>query len=103
MYNNPADKEPCQSRLPQLTSAHEKQFTTIGLTQGLKRFIAHKVNRFSINHYGHATARYMEDTVIEEDENTNPKLTEKFFLKKKYAFAINSMHRKNDNFNSTGL
>ena len=81
MYNKPADNEISQSRLPQLTTAlHEKQFTTLGLTQTLNRFVAEKPNRFSIKHYNHAIARYMEDTVREEDENTNPQLTEKIFL-----------------------
>ena len=62
----------------QLTTAlHEKQFTTKGLTQTIKRFVAQKTNRILINHSDHAIVRCMEDTVIEEDEKTNPQLTEK--------------------------
>ena len=67
LYNNPEDNGICQSRLHQLTIAlHEKQFTTIGLTQTFNRFIAQKNKRFSINHYVLKIARYMEDTIIEE-------------------------------------
>ena len=82
LYNNPDDNEICQSRLHHLTRAlHEKQFTIIGLTQPLNRFVAQKANRISINHYDHAIARYMEEKVLEEDENTIPQITEKFFIK----------------------
>ena len=63
LYNNQEDNDLCQSRIDHLATAlHEKQFTTIGLTQTLNRFVAQKANQFSINHYDHATARYMEDT-----------------------------------------
>ena len=41
--------------------------------QTLNRFVAPKAKQFSINHYDHAIARYMEDTFLEDDENTNPK------------------------------
>ena len=40
----------------------------------------------------------MEDTVIEEDQNTNPQLTENFFIKLEYVFVINSMNKKKDKF-----
>ena len=74
---NPEDNELCQTQLHHLiTELHEKQFTTIGLTRTLNRFVAQKANRFSINHYGHAIARYMDD-----DENTNLQQSDKFFIK----------------------
>ena len=80
MYNNPEDNGFCQSRLHQLTIArHEKQFTTIGLTQTMNRLVAQKAIRFSINHYDHAIAQYMEDTIVEEDKDTGAQLTENFF------------------------
>ena len=63
------------------TALHEKQFTTIGLTQTLNRFTAKNANRFSINHYDHAIAQYMEDTFLEDDTNTNPQVTENFFVR----------------------
>ena len=73
LYNNQEDNEICQTRIHHLITAfYEKQFTTIGLTQTLKRFVAWKTNRFSINHYDQAIARYMEDTFLEDDTNTNP-------------------------------
>ena len=51
------------TRLHHLTTAlHEKQFTTIALTQTLNRFNRQNANQFSINHYDHAIGRYMEDT-----------------------------------------
>ena len=99
MYNNPADNEICQSRLHQPTKAlHEKQFTTIGLTQTSNSFVAQKANRMSIKQYDHAIGRYMENTVIEEDENTSTQLTEKIFIKSEHVFVINSMKKNYDNF-----
>ena len=66
LYNNPDDNEFCHTRLHHLTTAiEEKQFKTIGLTQTLNRFFVIKANRFFINHYHHAIARYMEDTFLE--------------------------------------
>ena len=104
LYNNPADNGICQSRLHHLTTAlHEKQFTTIGLTKTLNRFVAQKANRFSFNHYYHLIARYMEDRVIDEDENANPKVTEKFFIKSEYIFVINITNKKYDIIVSTAL
>ena len=47
----------------------KKQFSTIGLTQTLNRFVAQKANRFSFNHDNHPIALYVEDT---KDESTNP-------------------------------
>ena len=62
LYNNPDDNELCHTRLQHLTTAlHEKQFTTIGLTQTLNRFTAKNANRFSINHYDHAIAQNMDE------------------------------------------
>ena len=79
LYNNPGDNELCHTRLHHLTtSLHEKQFTTIGITQTLNRFNAQKTNRFSINNYDHAIARYMEDIFLEDDTKANPQLTEIF-------------------------
>ena len=45
----------------------------------------------------------MEDTVLEEDQNSNPQLTEKIFIKSEYVFVIDSMIEKNDNIISTAL
>ena len=45
----------------------------------------------------------MEDTVIEEDENTNTQIAEKFCIKSKYVYLINSMNNKYDNIFSTAL
>ena len=59
------------------TSPKHKQFTTIGLTKTLNRFVAQKAHRFSINQYDHAIARYMDDTFLEDDTKTNSQLTEK--------------------------
>ena len=71
--NNPEDNALRQSCLHKLTTArHEIQFRTIGLTQTLNKSVAQKGNRFSINDYDHAIPRYMEDTIIEKDEDTNP-------------------------------
>ena len=100
LYNNQEGNELCQTRLHHLTTAiHEKQFTTIGLTQTLNRFVAPKANRFSINHYDHAIARYMENTCLK----TNPQKTEKFFIKSQYVIVINCMKKKYDNVISTRL
>ena len=39
----------------------------------------------------------MEDTMLEEAENTYPPLTEIFFLiKSQYVFVINSINKKHD-------
>ena len=75
------------STTPLSHSTPLKQFTTIELTQTLNRFVAPTANGFSINHHDHAFARYMEDTVLEYDKNTNPKLTEKNFIKSQYVFV----------------
>ena len=94
--NKPADYEICQSRLHHLTTAlHEKKtIHNYRTNTNLKnRFVAQKANRFLINHYDHAIARYMEDTVLGEDENTNPQITENFFLQSKYVIVINSMNK----------
>ena len=45
------------------TTLHEKQFTIIVLNQTLNRFVAQKANRLFINHYDHAIARSMEETL----------------------------------------
>ena len=103
-YINPDDNELCHTRLHHLTAAlHEKQFTTIGLTQTLNRFITQKANRFSINHYDHAIARYMENTFLGDDTNANPQLTENFFLISLYVFVINCMNKKFDHIFFTEL
>ena len=82
MTYNPEGNAICQSQIQKLTTAlHEKQLTIIGLTQTQTRFVAQKTSRFSINHYDHAIALYMEDAIIEEDEDTNPQLTENIFYK----------------------
>ena len=104
LYNNQEDNEICQIQLHNLTTAlHENKFTTIGLTQTRNRFVAQKANRFSINHCDHAIARYMEDTFSEDDENTNPQLTEKFFIKSQNVFVIFCMNENCDNIVSTAL
>ena len=104
LYNNQEDNELCQTGLHHLTTEiHEKQFTAIGLTQALNRFVAPKANRFSINHYDHAIARYMEDTFLKNVTNTSPQKTEKFFIKSQYVIVINCMKKKYDNVISTGL
>ena len=104
LYNNQEDNELCQTRLYHLSTAlHEKQLTTIGLTQTLNRFVAQKANRFSINHYDHAIARYIEVTYLEDNKNTNPQVTENFFIKSQYVFVINCMNKKYDNDISTAL
>ena len=60
LYNKPDDNELSHTRLHHRSTAlHEKQLTTMGLTQRLNRFTAQKANRFSINHYDYAIARYM--------------------------------------------
>ena len=70
LYDNAEDNGINQSPFHQLTTAlHEIYFTAIGLPQTLNRLVAQKANRFSINHYDHAMGRYMEDTVLEEDED----------------------------------
>ena len=95
MYNKSADNELCQPRLQKLTTAlHEKQFTTIGLNQTLNKFIAPRANRFYINHYDHSTTRYMENTDIEDDTNTSPKLTENDFITSEHVFKIDSTIQK---------
>ena len=104
LYNNPEDNAVCQSRLHKLTTAlQERQLTTIGLTQTLTKKVAQQTNRFSINHCDYAIAQYMEDTLIEEDEDTNPQLTEKFLIKSEYIFLIDSMNKKYENTISTAL
>ena len=35
----------------------------------------------------------MEDTFLEDNENTNPQLTEKFFIKSQYQFFLNCMKK----------
>ena len=104
LYNNQEDNESCQTRLHHLNTAlHEKQFTTIGLTQTVNSFVTQKENRISLNHYDHAIARYMEDTFLEDDNNANPQLTEKFFIKFQYLFVINCMNKNYDHIISTAL
>ena len=84
----------CHTRIHHLTTAlHEKQFTTIGLTETLNRFTAQKANQFSINHYDHAFARYMEDSFLEDDTNANPQLTENCFIRSQYVLTINCMNK----------
>ena len=73
LYNNQEDNDLCHTRLRHLTTElPEKHFTTIGLTQTLNRFVAKKAKRFSINHYDHAFARFMEDTFLEDDTKLTP-------------------------------
>ena len=104
LYNNQEDSELCHTRLYHVTTAlHEKQFTAIGLTQTLNRFVAQKANRFSINHYDHPIARYMEATFLEDDTNASPQLSEKFFIKSQYVFVINCMNTEYDNVIFTAL
>ena len=55
-----------------------------------------KANRVSINHYNHAIARYMEDTVIEEDEYSNPQLTEKIFNTNRLCICNYSRNKNYD-------
>ena len=71
--------------------------------QTLNRFVAQKANRFCINHYNHAIARYIEDTFLEDDTNANPQLTETFFIKSQYVFVINCMNKKIDHLLSTAF
>ena len=93
LYNKPDDNELCHTRLHHLTTElHEKQFTAIGLTKTLSRFTAQKANRFSINQYDHAIARYMGDTFLEDDTNANPQLTEIFFKRSQDVSNINCMN-----------
>ena len=104
LYNNPDDNDLCHTRIHHLTTAlHEKQFTTIGQTETLNRFTAQKANQFSINHYDHAIARYMEDTFSEDDTYANPQLTENCFIRSQYVLTINCMNKKFDQIISTAL
>ena len=45
----------------------------------------------------------MKTTIIEEDEDTNPQLTEKLFIKSEYIFVPDIMNKKDDNIISTAL
>ena len=45
----------------------------------------------------------MEDTILEEDENTSPQKILKNFIKSQYVFVINSMKKKYDMIISTAL
>ena len=45
----------------------------------------------------------MEDTADEEDQNTNPKLTEKFIFRSEYVSYIESTNRNFDYINATAL
>ena len=45
----------------------------------------------------------MEDTFLENDENTNPKQTDFFFIKSQYVYVINCMKKNYDNVLSTAL
>ena len=45
----------------------------------------------------------MEKTFSEDDENTNPQLTEKFFIKSQIVFVIFCMNKKCDNIKYTAL
>ena len=65
-------------------------------------FIAPQANRFSINHYDHAITRYMEDTAIEGDPDTNSQLTEIFSSSQNTFFNIDSTNKKHNN-NATAL
>ena len=100
LYNIPGDNELCHTLLYHLTTAlTEKQFTNIGYNQTLTRFTAPKANRFSIGHYDHSITRANEDTFLDDGINTNPQLTEKFFIKSRYVFTLNSMIKKFDQVN----
>ena len=58
LCNTPEDNESGQSRHHKLTSALlEIHCTIIGLNQTFNRFIAQRVNRFSINNYDRAITR----------------------------------------------
>ena len=75
----------------------------MGLTQIVKRFVAQRANQFSINHDDHANTRYMEDQFFEDNKNTNPQLTEIFFIKSQFIFVINCMNKKCDNVISSAF
>ena len=104
LCNNPDDNELCHTRLHYLTpTLHDKQFITIGITQILNRFTAQKANRFSMNHYDQAIARYMKHTFLEDDTNAHLQLTEKNFIRPQYVFTINCRNKKFDHVISTAL
>ena len=82
LKNNPVDNELCDIIIHHLIIAlHENQFTSIGLSQTLNRFVAPKANQFYLNHYDYAVAMYMENSPYDIDPNINPQLTEIFFIK----------------------
>ena len=72
------------------------RFTTIGLNQTQNKFVAPKGNRFYVNHYDHAVTRYMKNSPYDDDPNSNPHLTEKFFMKSEYIFHLDSNNKKLD-------
>ena len=64
----------------------------------MNRLVAQKANQFSINHYDHAISRYVEDTILEENENTKKK-----FIKSYFVIVNNSKNQKNNINKSTAL
>ena len=62
-----------------------------------------RANRLSINHYDHAVTSYIEDTPHEDNPITNPQLTEKFFIRSKYIFHLDSTDTKFDTSTDTIL
>ena len=95
LINKPTNNELCFSLILQLTNALRlNQLIAIGLNQTPNRFIAQKVNRFSINHYDFNVTRYMEDSPYDDDPNINPQLTEKFFINLDYIFHLDSTKKK---------
>ena len=76
LYNNPDDKELCQTQTYHLTSTPTaKQFTDMDIINH-----SPKANRFSIDYYDHSVTRANEHIFLDDDKNANLQITEKFFI-----------------------
>ena len=104
LKNKLEDNELCHSFIHQLTTVfNENQFTAVGLSQTLNRFIAPRADIFAITHYNHAVTRYMADTPHEDVPSTNPQLIEKNLIRWDYTFHLDGTNKKYDNIIARAL
>ena len=75
----------------------------MGYQQSVTKFTAPKDNTHSIDYYDRNIIRPNEDICLFGDPNTNPQLTEKFFIKNSYTFTHNIFVKKHDKIISAAL
>ena len=104
LYNTPKNNEVSSTLLYLLTTALSlSQFTQIGYQQSVTKLTASKANTHSIDYYDRNIIRPNEVICLLDDPNTNPQLTEKFFIKTSYTFTHNILVKKHDKVISAAL